>query len=274
MLEQPSEPLEPPPLRRGFITLARAKAVLREHPSWRGEIQSDLQMHTLYSDGSTTIAEMAAAARASGHRYIAITDHSKGLAIANGMSEERLAMQARKIAALDQRDLVVLHSIEMNLSPRGEGDMDPHALAKLDIVLAAFHSRLRVTEDQTDRYIAALNNPTINTLAHPRGRIFNFRSGLSADWPRVFDEAARVGKALEIDSYPDRQDLDIELLQIARDAGCWISIGTDAHHPDELRFIDIGIAAAILAGIPRERILNFMTAEELRGWAATRREAA
>jgi DNA polymerase (family 10) len=106
----------------------------------------------------------------------------------------------------------------------------------LDLVLGAFHSRLRVTEDQTDRYLAALRNPAIDVLAHPRGRIYNFRSGLRAEWGRVFECAAKENRAVEIDAYPDRQDLDVELLRLARETGVLISIGSDAHAPGRSPF--------------------------------------
>jgi DNA polymerase (family 10) len=155
----------------------------------------------------------------------------------------------------------------MNLNPRGEGDMSPDALRSLDLVLGSFHSALRTTEDQTERYLAALRNPDVHILGHPRCRIYNFRIGLTADWPRVFAEAARLDKALEIDCYPDRQDLNVELLKIARDHGTRISLGTDAHHAWQLEFIELGLAAAVRAKIPADRILNFMSLLELKDWA-------
>ncbi len=125
----------------------------------------------------------------------------------------------------------MFRSIEMNLSPRGEGDMSPESLLALDLVLGSFHSALRTTEDQTERYLAALRNAHVHILGHPRGRIYNFRIGLNADWPRVFAETARLDKAVEMDCYPDRQDLNVELLKLARNHGTRISLGTDAHHP-------------------------------------------
>jgi DNA polymerase (family 10) len=128
-------------------------------------------------------------------------------------------------------------------------------------------------DDQTERYIAALRNPTIQILGHPRGRVYNFRLGLTADWPRVFDEATALGKALEINCYPDRQDLNVELLELARAAGTYISLGTDSHHPWQLGFIELGLAATLRAGIPADRIVNFMPLEELRAWVARAREA-
>src|SRR5205085_5159910 len=164
-----------------------------------------------------------------------------------------------------------LRSIEMNLNPRGEGDMNSQALRRLDLVLGAFHSSLRTKEDQTDRYLAALRNPEIQILGHPRGRIYNFRLGLKADWARVFAEAAKLNKAVEIDSYPDRQDLNLTLLKIACREGVRISLGTDAHHPWQLEFIELGLAAALKAKIPAERIINFMSISQLKQWVASLR---
>ena len=255
----------PPPLRDGFITYAHARTVVAAHPEWRAVARADHQMHTNETDGSSTIEEMAGAAAALGRERIAITDHSKTLRITNGMDEARLLAQGEHIAVVnaDGSDPAVLRGIEMDLSPEGAGDMDPSALARLDIVLGAFHSKLRLRDDQTERYFRALENPDVQVLAHPRGRIYNFRAGLSCDWERVARHAVETGTALEIDAYPDRQDLDVERLRIVAAEGASVSIGTDAHTPDELVFLEIGIASAILAGIPRERVLNVLSARGL-----------
>ena len=249
------EPPPPPELRRDFLTLAEVRRTLAANPDRLPALRGDLQSHTTYSDGKASLREMAGAAAALGYEYQAVTDHSKGLPIARGMHEARLGEQGEDVA------------IEMNLSPDGEGDMEPEALARLDLVLGAFHSQLRVTEDQTERYLKALRNPTVNVLAHPRGRRFNVRLGLGADWARVFEEAARLDRAVEIDAHLDRQDLNVELLRLAREAGTRISIGTDAHSVRELGFMEFGVAAAIRAGIAPERILNCMAADELLAWA-------
>ena len=152
--------------------------------------------------------------------------------------------------------------------------MPAAALAALDVVLGCFHSALRKSEDQTERYLRALRNPEIQILGHPRGRIYNFRLGLTADWMRVFEVAAELDKAVEIDAYPDRQDLNVELLRLAKRAGCRISLGTDAHGPTQLPFIELGLAAALTAGIAADRILNFMNRSELCGWVTGVRDAA
>ena len=265
-------PPSPPALRSGFLTFTQAQAILAAQPEWMASLKGDLQMHSLWSDGSASIAEMAAAAVELDYEYIAITDHAKGLKIAGGIDEAQLREQAAEIAAVNRslesagHKLRVLRSIELNLNPAGEGDMEPQALAELDIVIGCFHSALRRKEDQTERYLAALRNPTIQILGHPRGRIYNYRAGLSADWPRVFALAAELDKAVEIDAYPDRQDLSPDLLALARDAGCRISFGTDAHGPSQLRFMAFAAASALRAGIARERILNFMSREELLDW--------
>lgn len=273
MQDEALEAPPPPEVRRDFLTRAEARQTLESAPDWADDIQADLQMHTTYSDGKASLREMAHAAASLGYRFVAITDHSKELKIARGMDEAKLAEQAEDIALLNDelriegRSLRVLHAIEMNLSPEGEGDMDPAALRGLDLVLGAFHSKLRLTEDQTDRYLKALRNPDVTTLAHPRGRRFNVRLGLQADWDSVFAEAARLDKALEIDAHPDRQDLNVELLRLVRDSGAKVSIGTDAHSVRELDAMELGLAAAIRAGIPRERILNFMPAADVLEWS-------
>jgi histidinol phosphatase-like PHP family hydrolase len=272
------EPPEPPDIRRGFLTLAEVRETLIGDPSWGQAIRADLQMHTTHSDGRAPLPDMVrTCAQVYGYDFVNITDHSQGLPIAHGMDEARLAAEGLEIDGLNESlrqdgvELRVLKGIEMNLSPEGKGDMDPVALGRLDLVLGAFHSKLRETTDQTERYLSAVRNPTINVLAHPRGRRFNARPGLQADWGRVFEEAAAQDVAIEIDAHPDRQDLEVELLEIARDAGCTISIGTDAHSQAELRFVELGLAAAARAGIPRARILNYRTADQVVEWARARR---
>jgi DNA polymerase (family 10) len=269
------EPADPPPLRRGFLTLAEVRATQADHPDWFSTVRADLQMHTTYSDGKLPLRDMVrACAESYRYEHILITDHSEGLRIARGMDETTLARECAEIAAINREHeqagvpLRVLRGLEMNLSPDGEGDMEPRVLGTLDVVLGAFHSKLRVTEDQTQRYLAAIRNPTFHILAHPRGRRYGVRVGLAADWRRVFEEAAEQGKALEIDGFPDRQDLDVELLELARDADVWISLGTDAHKPEELSHMGFAAAAAVRAGIRKERILNFLPREDLLSWAS------
>ncbi len=276
-IESPPEIPVRPDIRKQFLTSTEAKAALARKPAWLKSVRGDLQMHTTWSDGDASIADMAEAAIARGYEYIAITDHTKGLKIAGGINEQQLKRQAKEIAEVNDRfknqGLTVLRSAELNINPAGEEDMDADALAELDLVLGCFHSSLRTKEDQTNRYLAALRNPHVHILGHPRGRVYNYRLGLSADWSRVFDEAAKLDKAVEIDGYPDRQDLNVDLLKLAKRAGCRISFGTDSHGKEQLRFMEYSAAAALIAGISRDRILNFLSRDELLKWAAGVRES-
>ncbi len=273
-MRQPLEAEEAiPEIRQNFLTVAEARALRSRYPERFHQVRGDLQMHTRWSDGSGSIQEMAEAARLRGYSYIAITDHSKGLKIAGGIDEGQLAKQGEEIAGINENmrgiggGFRVFRSVELNLSPVGAGDMDENALDGLDLVLGCFHSALRRKEDQTERYLAALRNPSIHILGHPRGRIYNFRLGLSADWARVFALAAELDKAVEIDCYPDRQDLSVDLLAIARKEGCRISMGTDSHGPSQLEFMDLGVAAAIRAKLDPKKILNYMPTDQLLEWA-------
>ena len=262
-----------PEIRRQFLTATEATKALAKNPRWLGCVRGDLQMHTTWSDGEGSVLQMAEAAVERGYEYIAITDHTKGLKIAGGINEEQLREQAEEIAEVNDRvrheGLTVLRSAEININPRGEGDLDPRSLDRLDLVLGCFHSSLRTKEDQTHRYLAALRNPSVHILGHPRGRIYNYRVGLSADWPRVFGLAAELDKAVEIDGYPDRQDLNLDLIRLAKQAGCRVSFGTDSHGAAQLRFMTYSAAAALIAGVPKDRVLNFMSREALLDWAAT-----
>lgn len=271
----PALPRTRDPLRRDFLTLAQARTLLAKKPMWARQLRGDLQMHTQWSDGSGTVREMADAAAVRGYEYIAVTDHTKGLSIAGGIDEAQLARQGEEIAEINlTSNVTVLRSVELNLNTKGEGDMARFSLANLDIVLGSFHSALRKKEDQTPRYLSALRNPDLHILGHPRGRVYNYRLGLAADWPRVFAEAARLDKAVEIDSYPDRQDLNVALLKLVRQSGARVSIGTDAHHAPQLGFIELGLAAALKARIPADRIVNFLSLAQLKAWVAKLRESA
>ncbi|MDQ4144846.1 MAG: PHP domain-containing protein [Actinomycetota bacterium] len=271
-IEDPPELEETPALRRDFMTMAQARALLADHPEWP-KLRGDLQMHTVLSDGKASVAEMARRGAELGYEYIAITDHSKGLRIAGGADEAAFAAQSQEIdrvnEAIGDGGFRVLKSMEMNIDGNGEGDMDPHVFELFDLVLGSFHSQLRTTEDQTPRYLAALDNQDIQIIGHPRGRKFNNRLGLSADWRSVLDAAAEAGKALEINSYPDRQDLSAAILEQARPDNVF-SIGTDAHNPDEMLLFEYGLAQALAAGLEPKQIVNFWSVQEVQDWAAAR----
>jgi histidinol phosphatase-like PHP family hydrolase len=276
LLDAPPIVPEPDDTRTGYLTMAQVRRVLDADPSWEASPHGDLQVHSTDSDGSLPMREMAFAARALGRRFIACTDHSESLQIAGGMDPGRLADQGRRIDALNREladgndDFRVLKSIEMDVFVDGSGDTDPAVLAQLDLVLGAFHTKLRATDDMTARYVAALRNPDVHVLAHPTARMYGRRRGLTADWPRVFEEAARLGKAIELDATPARQDLNVDLARMAVTAGVrWYSIGSDAHSAIELDFLPFGMATAAIAGVPRDRVLNYRSAAEVAAWAAT-----
>lgn len=270
----------PPPLRQGFLSRTSAQRTLDAHPTWHQVVRSDLQMHTLSSDGHASLQDMARRCLALGYTHMAVTDHSQGLPIARGMDGPTLQAQAAEVSLLNQTladervEFRVLHGIEMNLTPDGEGDTDPAVLGGLDIVLGAFHSKLRLPDDQTARYLRALSNPTVDVLAHPRGRIYNHRLGLQARWQDVFEAAAERGVALEVDAYIDRQDLDVDLLRLASQHDVWIAVDTDSHHPIDLDSMSFGVAALVEAGVRRERVLNALTLEQLLDWVHARRRRA
>jgi histidinol phosphatase-like PHP family hydrolase len=272
-IEKAPNLVEPPPIRRTFLTLSKARHVLAGHPHWAKQYRGDLQMHSNWSDGMGSIWEMTLQAYKRGYEYIGITDHSKGLKIAGGVTELELSEQGQEIRQLNEqlkaqnKSFRVLRSVELNLNPEGLGDMQETAFKELDLVVGSFHSKLRESEDETERYLAALRNPHVTILGHPVGRIYNHRIGLKANWRRVCACAAELDKAVEIDAYPDRQDLSLELLRIAKREGARIAIDSDAHAPDQLGFVELGLAAALLAGIPQERIVNFMSREKLLLWA-------
>jgi histidinol phosphatase-like PHP family hydrolase len=261
--------------RRGFLTYAEVRRTLEADPGWEASPCADLQMHTTFSDGGLTLEAMARTARSLGRSYVAVTDHSQTLKIAHGMTPNELAEQGRAIDAMNGEfeesgdPFRLLRSIEVDVFADGTLDMDDESLASLDLVLGAFHSKLRSTADETERYLAALRQPRLHVLAHPKARMYGRRVGLVADWRRVFAEAARLGKALELDATVWRQDLNVEMATLARAEGVqWFSIGSDAHSALELEFLPFGMATAALAGIPRERILNYRSTDFVLSWAS------
>ena len=272
-LEDPPPTPEPDETRRGFLTYAEVRRTLDADHAWESNPCADLQMHTTWSDGSLPLEEMVAAASTLGRAYVAVTDHSQALTIANGMSADELVEQGRAIDAMnrgfeaDGDPFRVLRSMEVDLFADGRLDMDDASLENLDLVLGAFHSALRAKDDQTERYLAALRQPRLHVLAHPKARMYGRRVGMVADWRRVFAEAARLGKALELDATVWRQDLDVELATLARSEGVrWFSIGSDAHRAQELELLPFGMATAALAGISREQILNYQPVDFVRSW--------
>jgi len=240
-----------------------------------GEYRGDLQMHSVWSDGSQTLADIVAAGIERGYEFSAITDHSYGLPIAGGVSMARLAEQHREIDALNKKfrgTFRLLKGIEANIRADGSIDMTPDELARLEVVVAAPHSALRSTADQTARMLTAVQAPGIHILGHPRGRKYGARPGIAADWRRIFRAAARHGVAIEIDGDPSRQDIDHTLARQALASGCIFALDSDAHARRELAYAETAVAHARLAGIPKERVVNCWPLAQLLEWLTLRTE--
>ena len=261
-------------LRQYFLSRAEVRRVIRD-PRCGGpalnEYRGDLQMHSEWSDGTPSVAAIAAACEARGYSYAAVTDHSYGLRIAGGISPAEAAEQRRAIDLVNDvtgSQFRLLQGIEANIGPDGQLDLTPEEAAGFDIVLAAPHSRLRKLDDQTERLLTALDNPAVRILAHPRGRITGSRAGIVADWDAVFDRAARRAVAIEIDGDPARQDIDYTLAGRALAAGCIFALDSDAHTTGQLAYAETAVAHARLAGIPSDQIVNCWTLDRLLGWVS------
>ncbi len=240
----------------------------------KGTFRGDFQMHSTWSDGGERIEAMARACISLGHTCMGITDHSYGLPIARGMSMEDVARQHREIDRLNKRldgTFRVFKGIEANILADGELDLQVEERAMFEFVVASPHSLLRRDHDQTSRMLAAVRQPGVAILGHPQGRMFNSRSGVSADWPQIFAEAARRRVAVEIDGNWHRQDIPHDLAALALAAGCLFALDSDAHSLGELRFTDYSIAHARIAGIPSARVINCWSNEQLDEWMGERR---
>jgi histidinol phosphatase-like PHP family hydrolase len=264
-------------LRAGFLSRAEVVRLLALDVSdivGTEDYRGDCQMHSVWSDGLETIAQMAQGAMARGWSRMAVTDHSKGLAIAGGMSIEAMRRQYDEIDALNQTfdgRFRVLKGVEANILIDGTLDLKGGELAGVEMLLAAPHSKLRLLDDQTNRMLAAVRTPGVHVLAHPRGRMSDSRPGITADWDRVFEEAAARGVAIEIDGDPARQDLDYRLADRAREAGCLFALDSDAHDTEAFIYTDTAIAHARLAGIPASQVINCWDLPRLLDWMDNRR---
>lgn len=259
-------------LRTHFLSRAEVLRILQlDVPGLvsLADYRADLQMHSTWSDGVATIDGLAQAAIGRGYTHMAITDHSKGLPIAGGMSLDAMAAQAREIDGLNVRyggGFRVLRGIEANISASGDLDLSADELAGVELVLAAPHSKLRTLDDQTPRLLRAIATPGVHILAHPRGRMSDSRPGLSADWDDVFAAAVEHGVAIEIDGDPARQDLDYTCAHRALEAGCVFALDSDAHDELALVYAETAIAHARLAGIPTARVVNCWSLDRLLDW--------
>ncbi|WP_349727862.1 DNA polymerase/3'-5' exonuclease PolX [Peribacillus frigoritolerans] len=222
-------------------------------------IKGDLHMHTTWSDGAHTIEEMIEACRAKGYRYMAITDHSQYLKVANGLTAERLREQKRIIHELNEKyaDFTVLSGIEMDILPDGTLDYDDELLAEMDLVIASIHSSFsQPRETIMERLKTALNNPHVDIIAHPTGRIIGRRTGYDVDIEMLIELARETNTALELNANPNRLDLAPPHLRKAQEAGVPIVINTDAHSIDMLEHMPVGVSSAKKGWIKESTVLN------------------
>jgi putative hydrolase len=234
----------------------------------RAALRGDCHSHSDWSDGGSPPDEMAQAARALGHEWLALTDHSPRLQVANGLSAERLEAQLHLIARLNRESAPfrILTGIEVDILEDGSLDQSDDLLGQLDMVVASVHSKLRMPADEmTGRMMAAVSSPYVDVLAHCTGRMISGRGRPESafDPVAVFTACRDNGVAVEINCRPERQDPPDRLLRIAAGIGCVFAIDTDAHAPGQLDWLDNGCERAARAGIGPDRVINARSAEQL-----------
>lgn len=229
----------------------------------------NLHTHTDASDGESTLQEVVDHARSLGHQYLAITDHSRSLVVANGLTPDRLLRQVDEVRRLNEgsQDFVLLAGSEVDILEHGELDFDDEVLSALDFAVAAVHSFFHLDrEKMTERLIRGISHPKVKILAHPTGRILTKREGYSADWRAVFEKCAELRVAVEVNCSPWRLDLSEELLEEAMSLGCLVSVNTDAHSLAEFSHVRHGVDMVRRAGIPMERVVNSWAPDKLQAW--------
>jgi len=240
------------------------------------DIRGDLHMHTTASDGTTTIEELAQAAKAMGYEYVAVTEHSASSAIAHGLNAERLLKQIEKVRQADARikGIKILASAEVDILADGSLDYPPTVLAKLDLVTASIHSGLAGSAQKvTSRLLKAMENPYVDIIGHPTGRLLGEREAMDLDMEKIIAAAAERGMAMELNSHWARLDLKDANLRMAKEYGVKIAICTDAHSIEDLQNIRYGIWTARRGWLEAGDVLNAKTADELAKWVHTRRKA-
>ncbi|CAN5593690.1 PHP domain-containing protein [soil metagenome] len=241
----------------------------------RAALRGDCHTHSDWSDGGSPIVEMAEAARALGHDYIVLTDHSPRLTVARGLSPERLRKQLQVVAELNERlaPFRVLTGIEVDINEDGSLDQEDDLLTGLDVVVASVHSKLRMPRaEMTRRMVAAVANPHTDVLGHCTGRLVTGRGRPESEFDAelVFAACARFGVAVEVNSRPERLDPPKRLLRLAVEADCLVSIDTDAHAPGQLDWLPYGCERAAACGVDAARVVNTRDAEGLLRWTQGR----
>ncbi len=256
----------PPELRENSGEIERAEQNNLPQLIELVDLRGDLQMHTTASDGRHSVEAMAAAARAMGYEYIAITDHSKAVSIANGMDEARTREQTAKIRAANERNpgIRILAGIEVDILKDGKLDLSDEILSELDIVVASIHSFMRMERSEmTERMLAAIENPHTQIIGHPTGRLLLRRDAFAYDMERILDAARQHGVAMECNAAPDRLDLRDAHLRMAKERGVRVVISTDAHSTRTLQLMRYGVTTARRGWIEKADVLNTLPLDKL-----------
>ena len=254
--------------RRGGPALSQTATELRS------AVKGDCHSHSDWSDGGSPVRVMAEAAASLGHAYLAMTDHSPRLTVANGLDAERLRRQLELVDQLNAElaPFRILTGIEVDILEDGTLDQEEDLLGRLDVVVASAHSKLRMeSPEMTRRMVRAIENPHTDILGHCTGRVIvgRGRKPSTFDPEKVFAACTRTGTAVEINSRPERRDPPAELLRLAIGAGCYVSIDTDAHAPGQLEWIGLGCEQAAEAGVDPAKVVNAWDADRLLAWTAS-----
>jgi DNA polymerase (family X) len=263
----------PPELRENTGEIAVAETYKLPKLIELRDMKGDLQMHTTASDGKNTIEEMAEAARELEHEYIAITDHSKAVTVANGLDEKRMVAHIKKLRAADEKGLGirVLAGSEVDILKDGSLDYSDEILAQLDVVVCSIHSYFNLDRAaMTERMLAAIENPYTQIIGHPTGRLLLKRDGIDYDMEKVLDACAKHGVAMECNSYPDRLDLKDVYLRMCKERGVKVVISTDSHTAANLSLIRYGVVMARRGWLEKKDVINTLGTKEFLGALRTK----
>jgi len=254
-----------PELRENLGEIDAAEAHTLPTLITQADLQGDVHMHSVETDGRNTIEEMAKAAQEHGYKYMAITDHSKNLAFANGLDDKRAVEHIQRIRAVNDRlgGIRIFAGIEVDILADGTLDLSDSVLEQMDIVIASVHSHFNQTPgEMTDRLLKAVENPNTSLLGHPTGRMLLRREAYAFDFDAVLKTAAKNKVAMELNAYPDRLDLNDRNLRLAKEHGVKIVINTDSHHPSHMDKIRFGILQARRAWLTKDDVLNTLPLEK------------
>jgi len=231
------------------------------------DIKGDLHVHTKWSEGSHSIEEMAEEAKKLGYEYLAICDHAKTLQIAQGMSDDEIREQMKEIEKINENleDIIILSGIEANIDSEGKLDVSSDILKDLDIVVASVHSGFKSSEEEmTNRIIDAMQNDNVNIIGHPTGRLLNKRESYDLNLTKIFEEAEEKGIIIELNAFPERLDLSDVGCMKSRDYDLLISIDTDSHNKDHLRYMELGVSTARRGWLEKKNVANSRSLKDLR----------